>query len=131
MRISIAAIAVFCAVARVGADDGPVSVKVAQPEMRKLKRPVEQPGSVRADLEAPLAAKITGYAAHVRVDIGDRVEQGAVLIEFSMPELDEEVKQKQAVVKQMEVAQKQGKQTVETAKAQVTMAAALAKEAGA
>lgn len=113
------------------ADDAPVSVKVAKPEVRKLKKPVEQPGSVRADLEAPLAAKVTGYVAAVRVDIGDRVEKGAALVEFSVPELDEEVKQKQAVVRQMEVAVRQGKQSVETAKAQVTMAEALAKEAGA
>src|SRR5262245_15359390 len=131
MRNFIAFAAILSMSLSAAADDAPVSVKVANPEMRKLKRPVEQPGAVRADLEAPLAAKLTGYVADVRVDIGDRVAKGAVLVEFSVPELDQEVKQKEAVVKQMEVAVRQGKQTIETAKAQVVMAEALAKESGA
>src|SRR5262249_55576330 len=111
------------------ADEAPVKVTLAKPEMRKIKRLVEQPGSIRADQESPLAAKIVGYVANVRVDIGDRVKAGDSLVEISVPELDEEARLKDAVVKQVEVSILQLKKHLQTADAQVVAADALVKEA--
>jgi RND family efflux transporter MFP subunit len=111
------------------AEDGPVQVSVVKPEMRVIKRSIEQPGLIRADLESPLAAKLTGYVSSVRVDIGDRVKAGQVLAELSVPELDEEVNLKQAIVQQSELAVKQARLAKDTAQAQVETAQALFKEA--
>jgi HlyD family secretion protein len=108
---------------------GTPKVAVVKPDQRKIKHSVDQPGYVRADQESPMAAKIAGYVSKVNVDIGDRVTEGQVLAEISVPELDEEVKQKQAVARQIEAAGEQAEKTVLTAKAQVEVADALVREA--
>jgi RND family efflux transporter MFP subunit len=104
-------------------------VAIVKPDKRKIKHSVDQPGYVRADQESPMAAKIAGYVSKVNVDIGDQVSQGQVLAEISVPELDEEVKQKEAIARQIEAAVEQADKTVLTAKAQVEAAEALVKEA--
>ncbi len=83
-----------------------------KPERKTLIRRTEQPGEVHALEVAPLIAKVTGYVRKVHVDIGDRVtgphyaedgsltKSGQLLAELDVPELAEEVKQKQAVVTQ-------------------------------
>ena len=113
----------------VRAGDAPIRVMIVKPEMRKIKRIVEQPGTVRADEEAPLAAKIAGYVQTVSVDIGDTVKAGDPLIAISVPELDEEAKLKDSVVKLAEVSIQQLKKHLQTAEAQVAAADALVKEA--
>src|SRR5579864_385424 len=104
-------------------------VAIVKPDKRKIKHSVDQPGYVRADQESPLAAKIAGYVSKVNVDIGDRVKEGQVLAEISVPELDEEVKQKQAIVRQIEANVQQAEKAVLTANAQVESALALVTEA--
>jgi RND family efflux transporter MFP subunit len=90
---------------------------------------VDQPGYIRADLEAPLAANITGYLEKMNVDIGEEVKAGQVLAEIAVPEIDKEVIQKDAVAKQMSMNVEQAKKAQLTAHAQVEAAAALVKEA--
>jgi RND family efflux transporter MFP subunit len=117
------------------------SVTVVKPERRSLKRTVEQPGTVQAFEEAPLFAKLPGYARRVLVDIGDRVtgpqvsgsgvevEPGQVLVEIAIPELEEEAKQKHALVTRSEAAVEQAKKALATAEAAVTTAEAQTVEA--
>lgn len=69
-------ISIVCLVPAAVAAQESVPVQVVRPELRKIARAVEQPGSVRADLEAPLAAKLTGYVRSVYKDIGDVVKMG-------------------------------------------------------
>jgi RND family efflux transporter MFP subunit len=117
------------------------AVTVVKPQRRALKRTVEQPGTVQAFEEAPLFAKLPGYVRKVPVDIGDRVrgpqvsgsgaevEQGQILVELSIPETEEEARQKHAQVKRAEVAVDQANKALATARAAVTSAEAQAQEA--
>ena len=91
-----------------------VAMKVTpiKPERKTLTRRSEQPGEIEAFETAPLWAKVTGYVRVVHVDIGDRVvgpkrdakgmviEPGQLLAEIEIPELAEDLKQRQAIVKQ-------------------------------
>jgi RND family efflux transporter MFP subunit len=76
------------------------SVTVVKPAYKTLVRKVEQPGEIEADEQAPIYARIAGYVVKVNKDIGDRVEKDEVLIELSVPERDEELNQKKALVAQ-------------------------------
>lgn len=109
----------------------PVQVQVVRPEFRKIPRTVEQPGSVRAEMEAPLAAKLAGYVAKVHKDIGDPVKTGEVLAEISVPELDAEAKHKESLVKLAQAAIVQAGKQQETVAALLAAAKALVAEASA
>src|SRR5262245_45335429 len=69
-----------------GSGNPPGTFTVVNPQRKALPRMIEQPGSIRADEEAPLYAKLTAYVKAVRADIGAAVEPGAVLAELSIPE---------------------------------------------
>ncbi len=102
------------------------AVAVVKPEQKAIKRVVDQPGTVEAFEETALFAKIPGYvralaadpdkagrAAHDRlIDIGSRVKKGQVLLELSVPELDEEFKQKEALIRQSEAEVVQAKKAL-------------------
>src|SRR5687767_8857987 len=77
-----------------------VSVKLVKPEKKALVRLIEQPAHIEAFEETPLVNRISGYIQKVKVDIGDRVQTGQVLAELSVPELEEELHQKKALVAQ-------------------------------
>lgn len=103
-------------------------------ERKTLTRRTEQPGEIEAFETAPLFAKVTGYVKKVHVDIGalvtgpkwdadgKLVEPGQLLAEIDVPELAEDVKQRQAVVQQSRAA-------VKVAEAANRSAAALVSEA--
>jgi RND family efflux transporter MFP subunit len=114
-------------------------------ERRPVKRTVEQPGSIHPFEETVLYPKIPGYVrailadpdkaarpAHDRlIDIGSRVTQGQVLAELAVPELEEEYKQKEAVVRRTEAEVTQARKAlaasvagVAAARADVTVATA-------
>lgn len=98
-----------------GTAPGATQVKVVQPTRQSLKQFVEQPGAVHPYEEAPLFAKMPGFVHKVHVDIGQRVrgpqvddqgketKPGDLLAEIALPELVEEGKQKQELVKQADV----------------------------
>ena len=48
-------------------------------------------------MQAPLYAKVSGYVTKLNVDIGDSVRAGQVLAELSVPELEEQLHQKEAL----------------------------------
>jgi multidrug resistance efflux pump len=82
--------------------------------MRPVKRVVEQPGTVLAFEETALHANLTGYVDSLAddpdkkdrpphdqfIDIGSRVKKDQVLARLAVPELEEEFKQKTALVTQ-------------------------------
>jgi len=53
----------------------------------EIARRLRLPGSVRALQAATLYAKVPGYLRSIAVDVGDRVETGAVLAEIESPEM--------------------------------------------
>jgi RND family efflux transporter MFP subunit len=106
-------------------------------EIKTLTRRTEQPGEIEAFETAPLLAKVTGYVRRVHVDIGDRVkgpvfdaggmilEPGQLLVEIDVPELQEELKQKLAIVTQSEAAVKVAEAAKVSAEANVAEAQAM------
>src|SRR5262245_10988785 len=109
----------------------PLAVTVGKPERHELRRTVEQPGHIEAFAETPLLAKVPGFVKSVNVDIGDRVKTGEVLAELSVPELEEELKQKQATVLQMVAEVEQARKLLAAAEAHVKSAEASVVEAAA
>jgi HlyD family secretion protein len=121
----------------------PASVQVARPVRECLVRPIEQPGTIIANQEAPLYAKLPGFVTKYRVDIGDKVKgptfdasdehketrPGDVLAEIAIPELQDEANQKLAQMQQAETELEQSRQLLTIAKQNVIATAALANEA--
>ena len=65
----------------------PVSVQTVKPARGEIHRFVTLPGSVRADQQATIYARVAGYLKSLTVDKGDRVEAGQALGEIEAPEL--------------------------------------------
>ena len=119
-----------------------LQVTVVKPEMRPVKRVVEQPGTVQAFEETAMHANLTGYVdaleddpdkkdrpPHDRfIDIGSRVKRDQVLARLTIPELDEEFKQKQALVKQADAEVVQAEKAHAAAAAGVVAAMAMVAE---
>jgi multidrug resistance efflux pump len=114
-------------------------ITVVKPERRAVKRVVEQPGVVQAFEETALYAKIPGFVGKIeddpdkktrppddrQIDIDSRVKKDQVLAVLAIPELEEEWKQKTALVKQAEAEVVQAEKSEEAAKAAVASAEAL------
>jgi RND family efflux transporter MFP subunit len=112
------------------ADDA-VSVNVVSPKKQSLTWAIEQPGSVQAFELTPVIAKLPGFVSKVHVDLGDRVTAETLLAEVSIPELVQEVKQKEAMVEQCAAEVEQAKSGVDAATEHVIAAVAVAAEAAA
>ncbi|MBI3878559.1 MAG: efflux RND transporter periplasmic adaptor subunit [Verrucomicrobia bacterium] len=65
----------------------PVEVKVTRPARGEIIRYVTLPGSIRANQQATLYAKVPGYLKSIAVDKGDTVTAGQALGEIEVPEL--------------------------------------------
>jgi len=65
----------------------PVEVKVAKPAHGEVIRYVTLPGTIRANQQATLYAKVPGYLKSIAVDKGDKVQAGQALGEIEVPEL--------------------------------------------
>jgi HlyD family secretion protein len=128
-------------------------VTVVKPEVRPVKRVVEQPGTVQAFEETALYANLTGYVGAVAddpekveriakntaakewpdhdrfIDIGSRVKKNWVLARLTVPELDEEVNQKEALVRQAAAEVVQAEKALAAAAASVASATAAVAEA--
>lgn len=121
-----------------GATPAAPKISVVKPEQRPIKRMIEQPGTVQAFEETALFAKLPGYvdrieldpnkkdrAPHDRqIDIGSQVTKDQVLAVLAIPELDEEWKEKLALVKQAEAEIIQAQKAAEAATAGVAAAEA-------
>ncbi|MGA7750873.1 MAG: efflux RND transporter periplasmic adaptor subunit, partial [Gallionella sp.] len=68
-----------------------VTVKVVVPEFGASEQPLILPGNVRADLDAPIYARVSGYLKVWYADIGRHVKKGQVLAEIETPELDQQI----------------------------------------
>jgi RND family efflux transporter MFP subunit len=100
------------------AEEGP-SVPVVRPTRATLRRTTSQPGTVHAYYEAKVYARVAGYLKELKVDIGDRLEEGQVLGRIAVPELEKKGARWQADIARLEAEQVQASADVETARAQV------------
>jgi HlyD family secretion protein len=100
------------------------SVEVVYPERHTIRRSVSEPGELEAFETTAIHAKIAGYVTNWTVNIGATVKKGQTLAELSVPELDAELKQKQAAVEQAVAKHKQARAAVRVAQANVAGAEA-------
>lgn len=118
----------------------PTALSVVKPQRMSLPKVIEQPGTIRAYEETPLYAKLAGFVKIVNVDIGDRVEgptpispgntkPGTVLAEISIPELEDEAREKQAHVARADAEREQAAKQGEVADASHAAAEAQVVEA--
>jgi membrane fusion protein, multidrug efflux system len=77
----------------------PVAVKTATATRGEIHRFVTLPGSIKANQQATLYAKVPGYLKSLAVDKGDRVTAGQALGEIEVPELLAEAVKYRAEVK--------------------------------
>src|SRR5262245_36249778 len=77
--------------------DKAASFKTAAIEKKTLRPLLEQPGHLLALEETPLHSRLSGYVGKVHADIGDSVKVGQILAEIQVPEMEEELKLKQAL----------------------------------
>src|SRR5205823_6341657 len=73
-------------------------VQTVRPVRRTVTSTVEQPGQIMGFEQTPLQAKISGYVHKLHADIGDRVHKGQVLAELFVPEMEDDLLQKEAAV---------------------------------
>jgi membrane fusion protein, multidrug efflux system len=81
----------------------PVDVKVATPARGDIHRFVTLPGTIKANQQATLYAKVAGYLTSLTVDKGDAVKAGQALGEIEVPELLAERVKHEAELKVAEI----------------------------
>jgi RND family efflux transporter MFP subunit len=94
-------------------------VLAGKPAVKTLRLETTQPARIAAFEETPLYSKLAGYVDEVLVDIGDRVSTDQVLVRLWVPELVEDYKQKEAVVRQAMATIDQTKASARAAEAAV------------
>lgn len=77
-------------------------VTVAKATRALIERKLEQPGQVEPRTSAPIESRVPGWINSVKVDIGDTVKKGQLLIEIDAPELITGVAVAQANLRQAE-----------------------------
>ncbi|RUL82544.1 efflux RND transporter periplasmic adaptor subunit [Tautonia sociabilis] len=102
----------------------PTSIATVRPEPTGIRRITSQPGQIEAFETTAIHAKIAGYVRSLAVDIGDRITEGQVIAELSVPEVEAELQMKRAMIEQAEAERTQAEAAVEVAQAAVTSAEA-------
>lgn len=110
-------------------ESGAVRVTVVQPTVEPLRRLTSQPAHVDPFEQTSVFAKASGFIAEVKADIGDRVKQNQVLVELSIPEMDQERVQKLAAVEEARAAVGQAEARVAAAQSLIDAAIARRDEA--
>lgn len=79
------------------AADAP-ALKFTTPSRGEIVRYVTLPGTLRANQQSTLYAKVPGYLKTISVDIGDSVKAGQLIAEIEVPELQAELGKCKAAV---------------------------------
>jgi multidrug efflux pump subunit AcrA (membrane-fusion protein) len=90
------------AAGRVSADTArPIPVEAAEVSMRELRRTVETVGSFSPAEDAMVSSEVAGQVIDVHVAMGDRVEEGEVMVEVAPLEHELAVSQQKAALDQV------------------------------
>jgi multidrug resistance efflux pump len=95
----------------------PVSVTVMTPTETTMERTTTQPATVHAYYEAHMFAKVTGYLAELKVDIGTVVKKGDVLAVLGIPEMDRQREAQLATIRRLEAEERRAASQLVVAKA--------------
>jgi RND family efflux transporter MFP subunit len=91
---------------------------VVKPERTTLHRTTQGPGYIQAYEQTAIFAKIPGYVRKWHVDIGNHVQEREILAELWIPEMEVELKQKEALVGQAEAELRLARAAVGAAEAE-------------
>ncbi len=106
-----------------------LEVFVAKPLRQTITRRIEQPGYIEAYYETPIYSKIPGFALEPKVDIGDHVKKGDLLLRLDVPEMEADLKAKESRVQQAIAEIKLAEEDFKAWGANVATAEAMVKEA--
>jgi RND family efflux transporter MFP subunit len=81
-----------------------LTVAVVKPEKAPATVSVDLPGQTQAYIEAPIFAQTTGYLKKWYFDIGAKVKAGDVLAEIDTPQVDQDLNQAKANLRQAQAA---------------------------
>jgi RND family efflux transporter MFP subunit len=76
------------------------TVLAVHPETESSEVHLTLPGTVQANIHAPIYSRVDGYVKSWLVDIGAHVKQGQLLAEIDTPETDQQLEQTRAMVVQ-------------------------------
>lgn len=85
--LRILSLSVAIATATTALAQTPPEVSVTTPRRGDIHRFVTLPGTLRANQQVTLHAKVAGYLKSISVDVGDTVKAGQLLAELELPEL--------------------------------------------
>ena len=88
-------------------------VKVANPKSSEAGQTLALPGTLQGFVQAPIAARSSGYLKRWYKDIGSRVAKGDLLAEIDTPEIDQQLTQAIAARQQAASSLGLAKSTVE------------------
>jgi RND family efflux transporter MFP subunit len=97
-------------------------VTVSKVKLSPLVHELVLPGTVSAIGETPIYARAEGYIKTRKVDIGDVVRKGDLLVEIDSPELDQQLRNANARLEQIRAASAQVRAAIEQAKATAKLA---------
>jgi RND family efflux transporter MFP subunit len=98
--------------AKGGAEGARPRVDVFKPKAKQSDRAMTLPGNVQPIEETVIYPRSSGYLRSWKADIGDRVEEGALLAEIDTPEVDQQLAQARAQLAQAEAGLVQAKASV-------------------
>lgn len=75
------------------AEQAKVYVRVANPKALDAGPTLSLPGTLQGFVQAPIAARASGYLRHWYKDIGSKVQKGELLAEIETPEIDQQLSQ--------------------------------------
>jgi RND family efflux transporter MFP subunit len=78
------------------------SVIAVHPKAGSAGGEVDLPGNTQAFTDTPIFARVSGYLKSWKVDIGTRVQSGQLLAEIDAPEVDQQLEQARADLKNAE-----------------------------
>jgi multidrug resistance efflux pump len=91
-------------------------------------RAVEFPAQVEAAEQTQVHARIAGIVQKVHVDIGDHVKKGQLLAQLFLPEVEAELRQKEALVAQAEAEVELARRALHVADAKLALSTAQVQE---
>jgi HlyD family secretion protein len=104
-------------------------VTVVTPTRHNIYRLIQQPGYITPYEETPIYSKIAGYVQEITVDKGSQVKKGDPLIKLWVPEMEQDLAAKKAMVTQNQAQIRQSEQALKAAFADVHTAEAVVNEA--
>ena len=81
-----------------------LTVSIAKPERLAAGVSVELPGQTQAYIQAPVFAQTSGYVKKWYFDIGAKVKAGDVLADIDTPQVDQQLNQAKATLKEAQAA---------------------------